>query len=51
MLSRRELLGATCATAAAFVSPRLACAETYPAKSVRVSCRSPQEVRTISRPG
>ena len=36
MLSRRELLGATCATAAAFVSPRLACAETYPAKSVRV---------------
>ncbi len=36
MLSRRELLGATCATAAALVAPRLARAETYPAKAVRV---------------
>jgi tripartite-type tricarboxylate transporter receptor subunit TctC len=34
--SRRKLLGASCAMAAAFVSPRLAQADVYPAKPVRV---------------
>jgi tripartite-type tricarboxylate transporter receptor subunit TctC len=36
MLSRRELLGGCCATAASLVSPRLARADVYPMKPVRV---------------
>ena len=36
ILSRRKLLSASCATAAVLVSPRLASADVYPAKPVRV---------------
>lgn len=36
MLNRRELLGAACVTSAALLSPRLAFAETYPSKPVRI---------------
>ena len=36
MLSRRELLGSACVTAATLVSPRFASADNYPAKPVRI---------------
>lgn len=36
MLSRRKLLGAACAASATLVSARLACADSYPVKPVRV---------------
>jgi tripartite-type tricarboxylate transporter receptor subunit TctC len=36
IMTRRKLLGASCATAAAFVSPRLASANVYPTKPVRI---------------
>jgi len=36
ILSRRKLLGASCATAAALVSPPFAMADAYPAKPVRI---------------